>query len=272
MNEDLFRTQLTELSEDVSTVDLRDRVLATSKRLAWQRSAVLAGSALTVVGLVAGTAFALAPKGPVVVPGATPTATAEDSPTPTPSASPSAPPALPLDLANATWDVPAWPEDPYPSVLCAGTRTFENGLTPHVGKWGDVYLMVLKTATGDVNGDGVPDTVALLKCQGGQGDIRQVVAFDRAPDGSVRTIGQVLTTSPLGEHHVGNPGIILDVAVVDGVVQAVVGDYHGLANDDQFEADIRQEQRRGYRWNGSSFAQNSGPTSFPANPKVPANA
>jgi Periplasmic component of the Tol biopolymer transport system len=90
MSEQLRRA-LHDLSTEVSVVDLRDRALATSRRMTRRRRALTAAVAVAVVAVVGGVTAALWPRGlnPTPPPPAetpTPTTTLSESPSPSPSA------------------------------------------------------------------------------------------------------------------------------------------------------------------------------------------
>jgi hypothetical protein len=99
MNGDRLRHDLAGLAEQVTPVDLRDRVLRTSRRLGIQRAIATSAAAVVVLAAAAGTAFALTPRtvsgpapagsGPaVVIPSSQPTAVLTTTP-PAPSTGPS---------------------------------------------------------------------------------------------------------------------------------------------------------------------------------------
>ncbi|MFF0255043.1 hypothetical protein ACFYPW_21365 [Micromonospora zamorensis] len=88
MNDQRLRLDLTDLAEEVTVVDLRDRTLRTSRRLGIQRAVATSAAALVLIAAAAGTAFAIRPdQSPAPLPADTPSVTA--TPTPTPSATPS---------------------------------------------------------------------------------------------------------------------------------------------------------------------------------------
>ncbi|MET8355872.1 hypothetical protein [Micromonospora sp. NPDC005171] len=102
MNDQRLRLDLTALADEVTSVDLRDRTLRTSRRLGIRRAVVTSAAALVLVAAAAGTAFAIRPDQspnplPADTPSITPTPTPTQSPTPTPSTSvddtPVAPPS-----------------------------------------------------------------------------------------------------------------------------------------------------------------------------------
>ncbi|GIG57989.1 hypothetical protein Lfu02_23610 [Longispora fulva] len=263
MNNDLH-TQLAALAEDVAPVDLHSRVLASSRRLAWQRGTLAGGVALAVVGVVAGSAMALTPTPrSTIIPADTPGPSVSQSASPTPSTSPE--PAMtgtPIDLANATLDIPAWVFDKSPQ--CRGQQTLADGTGPGTPQGAPRNIVLGKVVTGDVNHDHVLDTVAIIRCRTGQNPLTQIVAFDQDATGTVHTIGQVVAdTTPDGDPH--ELAVIFDVAVTaEGAVQAEVGDFSGLRDADS--AQYSQHQTRTYGWDGQKFHQTGGPTSVGKNP------
>ncbi|WP_444949411.1 TolB family protein [Micromonospora ureilytica] len=109
MNDQRLRLDLTALADEVTSVDLRDRTLRTSRRLGIQRAVATSAAALVLVAAAAGTAFAIRPdQSPSPLPADTPsvTATPTPSPTPTPSTSagdtPGAPPSGGTGTNNPT--------------------------------------------------------------------------------------------------------------------------------------------------------------------------
>ncbi|SCL39462.1 hypothetical protein [Micromonospora aurantiaca (nom. illeg.)] len=91
MNQDRLRLDLSDLAEEVTPVDLRDRALRTSRRLGIQRAVATSAAALVVLAAATGTALAIrpnsqapAPAGPSVTVTAPPV---EPSRTPSPDAS-----------------------------------------------------------------------------------------------------------------------------------------------------------------------------------------
>jgi len=98
MNIDRLRDDLAGLAEVVTPVDLRDRALATSRRIGIQRAIVTSTTAVVLLAAAAGTAVAIMPRNDnPPTPAGTPTATAMPSPstveTPDPSTSPTTAPA-----------------------------------------------------------------------------------------------------------------------------------------------------------------------------------
>ncbi|MFI7430362.1 hypothetical protein ACIBPB_25500 [Micromonospora sp. NPDC049836] len=87
MNEDRLRLDLAGLADEVTSVDLRDRALRTSRRLGIQRAVATSAAALVMIGAATGTALAIRPDGQAPVPPqpAGPSTTVPVPPTPDPS-------------------------------------------------------------------------------------------------------------------------------------------------------------------------------------------
>ncbi|WP_319460607.1 hypothetical protein [Micromonospora sp. RTP1Z1] len=110
MNDDRLRLDLTELADEVTPVDLRDRALRTSRRLGIQRAVVTSAAALVMIAAATGTALAIRPDGRAPVPQpASPSTTVstppvEVTPTPHPSASaePTNSPTKPASVLDGT--------------------------------------------------------------------------------------------------------------------------------------------------------------------------
>ncbi|QGN46757.1 hypothetical protein ACN26Y_10890 [Micromonospora sp. WMMD558] len=195
------------------------------------------------------------------VPGETPAPTSSApgpspiAPTPTPSTA--GPPLGPPDgritrpqLLAAKLSLPAWRAGP-------GCPTEGIRLTADAREETNTLLAL---DHGDADGDGAPETVALVQCVLGTGGPMQVVAFDRDERGEIVTVGQVTRTVRSG------PQWILGLEVTGaGVVRVEVAD---LAPGGGWPLDWSQRQWRGYRWTGDRFTQVAGPTSFGPNPHL----
>jgi hypothetical protein len=167
-----------------------------------------------------------------------------------PSAEPSPPEAISLkEFCNATLNLPPWPR-----TDCAPADVpFHDGRY-HIG---DSLGMTIGTVVpADIDRDGRSETVAIIAC-GGELLEEQVVAFRRAANSSIQTIGRVvITNDPIRT-------ITALVALPDGTLQVTVGDFGDGVGDDQSMA---QHQQRIYGWTGRKFVQIGGPTTFPSNP------
>jgi Domain of unknown function DUF11 len=155
------------------------------------------------------------------------------------------------EFCNASLHLPAWPR-----TDCAPTDVpFRDGRY-HIGDSLGMYIGTVVPA--DIDRDGRPETVAIVAC-GGELLDEQVVAFGRAADGSIQTVGRVvITNDPVRT-------ITALVALPDGTLQVTVGDFGDGVGDDQ---SIAQHQQRSYRWIGQKFVQVGGPTAFPPNPRL----
>lgn len=192
-----------------------------------------------------------------------PTVSPSPSSSPTGSASPSASPAPTSagptrapdgrisreQLLATPVSLPAW--RPGPSCPVTDVRLAGDAVR-------DETNVLEGLAHGDVDGDGATETVALVHCLLGTGGPAQVVAFDRDPAGKVVTLGRVVATAR------EMPQWLTDLEVrPDGLVRVQVAD---IAPGGGWPGEWSQRQWRGYRWNGESFAQVAGPTTFGPNP------
>jgi hypothetical protein len=226
-----------------------------------RRVAVTAGTALAIA-LIAGPAagYAALSRGPAPpAPGTTsePTISASPSPsTATSSPSPSATtPAAPdghiarRELLNTRVTLPDWWGD----APCNVNARLNAQAPAEEGNWLDSIGYV------DVDRDGAEETVALVGCKFNSKVIqKQVVVFDRNGGGGIVTMGQVLTSRPLG-------WIFQVDAQADGSIRIEVGDREPI--NEQVAA-VVVKQWRTYGWNGDTFEQTGGPTSFPVQPTL----
>ncbi|MEV4410568.1 hypothetical protein [Catellatospora sp. NPDC049609] len=229
------------------------------------RTTAVAACALTAV-LVGGGAYASFTAGPVTPPqpGASsaapsPVTSLSPSPEPSPSASPSTsvatsppPPASTLHgLENATLDLPVRKADP---SCPSGAVKFRNGKAGESTRIADVVSV-------DIDGDGAFEEIALITCRQGEGLLGQVLALRPKGNGRFTTLGVVIENERTGgpgsdrienvrKIKVGKPGEVL----------VEVGNHETTYTDEnRFKGKF---QWRGYRWNGTRFAQSSGPTTF----------
>ncbi|MGC4817800.1 hypothetical protein [Micromonospora sp. DT63] len=225
----------------------------------------LAATTATVLALFGGAAVGYAAmSGPDREPGPVdPTPTISASPTPSGTASqtpsPSATSGSPLptapsakisraQLLGAAVTLPAWRA----GRGCPTSGIRLSGDDREGANW------LLAFDQGDVDGDGAVEAVALVQCVLGSGGPMQVVAFDRDQQGRIVTLGRVVATS------IDKPQWLFALDVVDdGTVRVQVGD---IAPGGGWPGEWSQRQWRGYRLEGGSFAQVSGPTSFGPNP------
>ncbi|MFG1677236.1 hypothetical protein [Micromonospora sp. NPDC049282] len=203
-------------------------------------------------------AWAALGRQPAPAPATSPEPTTSPAPTGLPSTGASASPSAPAgrieraELLAATVDLPAWPAG-------ADCRTRGVRLVERAGAGGDVVLSNAAYAYGDVDGDGVPEPVAVLRCLRGPGPYpEQVVAFDRDPAGTPVALGRVFRSDPRRPEW-----LVAFDARPDGAVRVEVSDRAGT---DDTEPDASHRQTRVYRWTDGRFAQTGGPTAFPVEP------
>jgi hypothetical protein len=171
----------------------------------------------------------------------------------------------PIDLRGATLDVPAWPAD---NLTCrAGRLTFVGGkFSPSADDPDRRTVTIPATAHGDgmpaygdVDRDGLPETVVLIMC-GDRPGSGQLVALDRDATGQIVTMGTVVAMT--------NDIRDIDSTMVrirdDATIEVGVGDYQKPFGS---SASVIW-QTRGYGWDAGAFRQVSGPTEFPDNPNV----
>ncbi|WP_157441951.1 hypothetical protein [Actinoplanes awajinensis] len=167
-------------------------------------------------------------------------------------------------LREATLDVPAWPADNvqgpsgplrfHHGEVTVAPRTVPDGRPPY-----GQSIVILAVSYGDIDHDGTDETLVVLGCliEGGS---KQIVAYDRDADGRIVSRGQVTATT--GEvRDISNTGVRVDGS---GVVTARVADYQRCCAD----RTPQSWQTRGYALRDGRFAQVSGPTRMPLNPRV----
>jgi hypothetical protein len=186
--------------------------------------------------------------------GTTPTATP-----PMTSTSPSEPPGpdgrLTVDqLSQAPVTVPAWNMPPYSEQdlqqQCpTGPNRTINRLTSNPDG-----TVLTEVAYANLDADSALETAAILKCYGyGEAQPAQLVGFDRDASGGIVTLGQIVAGHLW--HVTASAARGVDVDMTN--FQACCGspkilEYH---------------QTRTYAWDGTAFAQVSGPTSFTTHDK-----
>jgi hypothetical protein len=122
---------------------------------------------------------------------------------------------------------PAWPAG-------AGCHHRDVRLAEPTAQPAKGTVVLVATDKGDVNGDGVKDTVAILHCVGSPGPM-QAVAFTRDPAGRIVALGRVT---------VDQRRMLLGVEVLpNGAVQIGAVDHNG------------REEWQTYRWTGTAFAR-----------------
>jgi hypothetical protein len=258
---DPLRTGLTAIASRVDSVDLYDRSLARSRQINRRRgtgasllAAVAVVSAVAVWQLVPGpNGVPQPPTSPPATPGVSDSAT-----TPAPSVtSPGAPRIAAGDLTNATLEIPAWPTN-LPQCR-SGQLTFTNNKVDSRELPDQVGMTITKTVAQDVDNDGAAEAVAFVACRGpGEGVHTQVVVYRGGPAGPVllgRVFGSISTPTTTGE-----PVSIRDVSAAPSgrITLALRSGPAGSAPPQYGQVD----QTRVYGWNGTEFAQVSGPSSF----------
>jgi hypothetical protein len=254
MNQTL-RDRLVDLSGTVQGADLHDRVLRGSRRITLRNRAI--GSLATVVVLVGAIlAFnAVRPGNEVQPPTNTPTPSATASPPSTASPSPSPTASAGIDLRNATFEVPAFPD----TQECGkGQRTFTNGVAPV--KQNVDLLINSMVAPVMANVDGVPgdEVIVALICRFDSWAQEEVIALKVAGQGQYSPLGFALGTSHI-------------TLVTWEPMQVVAGTvYLELTSQCNEACPNSEQQRRGFTWQGGSFKQVSGPDKFVGIPAVTA--
>ncbi|MCG5439514.1 hypothetical protein [Micromonospora foliorum] len=188
MNDQRLRLDLTALADEVTSVDLRDRTLRTSRRLGIQRAVATSAAALVLIAAATGTAFAIRPdRSPNPLPADTPSVTATptptQSPTPTPSTSAGDTPGAPPSGGSGTNT---------PSVqfgkLFYGPATVVEAATANLRSWrpGDspVRLLALPAGPAASNASISPDGRRVAWVESDDSGERTLVVADA--DGSNR--------------------------------------------------------------------------------------
>jgi len=219
---------------------------------------IAATAAAVVAVLIPATGYATGlfdAQGPPRVPGNStgPSAGPSASERP-PSASASMTPVAPdgritiAELAQATVDF-----GDTPGSLCGGHKFTFHG-NPTGGKYPAVSYSIEKVVNVDFDHDGAEETIALIDCTIEESS-SVVLALDKDTDGTIVTVGQVVTTDSKA-----SIAAIFDVrADANGAVGVQVGDLgtYGDTRDDMVE-----RQWRSFSLNGSAFTQTGGRTSF----------
>ncbi|WP_238006868.1 hypothetical protein KZZ52_24810 [Dactylosporangium sp. AC04546] len=260
-----FRTEVAPYVKPAGTESAHATVR--HRRRARATAAVVLAALAVGVPVVAYAAAGGDSHGPPVLPADSASATSAAPPTsapPSPAASATSSPPVPVDnripraeLEKATLDVPDWASDAVATGCVSGAVQFSGG--SHLIR-DSMRIYQEQTVYTDVDGDGAQETVVRFSC----GDLVttfQVVAFARAGDGGIRTLGQVVSQT----------GAIKTIcglrAGAGGAIEAQVGD--SITPQRCWEPGPHvQFQWRAYSWDGTRFSQSGGPRSFPANLKV----
>jgi hypothetical protein len=244
---DNLRRGLIEIAAGVDTVDLRERVLATSHRIRVRRMAVTVVAGLAVAAVALSTAVAVrADRSPTVSPA--PTA---PSPTMLPTEQQGNQPDL-GPFKSATITVPTWGATA-DATCTKGRVTLNQGQYQRDAVHRPVN--VLSYVAADVDHDGVEDYVAHLMCsEGPEAGGSQIVAFRRSGRELV-PIGRIVGTQDglammdyLEARDGGRVAVLVSKEYTDGGQNTV------------------PNQWRTYAWQGGRFRQVDGPTTFPAQP------
>jgi hypothetical protein len=248
MTSDQLRHDLHDLAGEIDMVDLLDRSLSTSRRIARRRRIVAAAATAAAILAIAGTAFAVGPIGGPAPPPADGTQPASPSITASPSPSVQASPSLSgserpaptlAELGNATISVPTLDD-------CTGTRVFVNFVSPIPsvgdGRTSEAYLV--SAVVGDLYRDGRSFTAALISCAtGGPIHSSEILVLERGT-------GATLLTR--------------DVVAQSGVSGEIITNLR-LTSDRRVEAEFTlttvspaQPVWRSFGWNGTVFVQEFG--------------
>ncbi len=242
-------------------------IVATARRRTRNR-AVLAAAAVLAVSLggvvTASRRLGMDENPPVVTPSPAPTSAPSRTPSP-PSAGPpsSTPPSSlppgrssggpsPVDVRAVDWanTTIRFPEARADDDCLTGKVAIVDGVG---GPEGDQPHIRVRSAYddggatfGDLNGDGRADAVVYASCAGGLGD----------EDASGQVLVVTGRTGQLVAHWVGPVAMVIkDTTIAGGRLTITFTVKY---------SDPEVTQERAYRWNGTRFAQVSGPTSLPS--------
>ncbi|GAB3841482.1 hypothetical protein [Dactylosporangium cerinum] len=159
-------------------------------------------------------------------------------------------------MAESTLDLPAWRGDAAANACASGPTRFSGGA--YRGPNGTVTIQQVTDV--DVDHDGVKEAVIHLNCTIQDAVAFQVVAVRLDGSGALRTVGQVAAQD-------GDLRAVCSVqATVGGAVKLLVSD------DARPDACTRPPSNqivthwRTYTWDGGTFRQTAGPTTFPQLP------
>jgi len=140
---DRLHADLSDLADEVRVVDLRDRAVRTSRKLAVQRTLVAAAAAVAVVAIGAGTAFAVLPGRHAALPPAGASPSYRATPSAAPSAQPSSAAAVPVEPSTP----PAAPSGSAPASSRCHTDELQVTVegAPGGGAAGSMYLWLIFT-------------------------------------------------------------------------------------------------------------------------------
>ncbi|MGW5560382.1 hypothetical protein ACWER9_24545 [Micromonospora sp. NPDC003944] len=241
------------------------RYLLRQRRRMTAAAVVAMAVVLVVAPIVANAALRDDQSPPVPAESVEPTAPPTSAPpTPTPPPSPAATTGTPkppdgrisrAQLLATRVDLPSWPSGPAEGG-CATSKVRLKAST--------TQTLVSELAAdafeyGDLDDDGAVETVALVACRYGETSAKQVVAFDRDPDGRIVTVGRVVRTGD------GFDDIRAVEIKENGSVEVRVADIVPCCGTPTY---LRREQVRTYRWDGERFDQTDGPTAFGKDPRL----
>jgi hypothetical protein len=249
----LLRDNFRLLSEGVQQVDLRDRVLAASRRAARRRTALVAAAVIAVVGAAVTAAFALPSSRPV--PPADPSPSLISVPPPTPAGAyvfATDPPAD-TSLDGIALTVPAWPGGDAEHT-CGGDVVLHGG--SYVFTTGAYRQLRLVKAVSH----GPTSLAALFYCPLAEsGRQFQVVDYVVEKAAAYRVRSQVLVSRP------GGVEAMFDLSVAGAEIRVEVGDWAGSLTVNE-ASHFSVHQWRAYGWNDNAITQVGGPTTFAPNP------
>ncbi|MEU7651112.1 hypothetical protein [Micromonospora taraxaci] len=185
-------------------------------------------------------------------------------PTPTPTGSPStttSPPSAPdgrisrAQLLATRVDLPSWPSNLAEQGCTTSNVRLKTNAT-------DLFVSELANDAfryGDVDDDGAVETLAVVSCRYAEASAKQVVAFDRNPDGRIVTLGRVVRTGD------GFDDVLAVEINRNGSVEVRVADIVPCCGIPTY---LVREQVRTYRWDGERFGQTDGPTAFGKDPRL----
>ncbi|BCJ71727.1 hypothetical protein CS0771_12710 [Catellatospora sp. IY07-71] len=207
------------------------------------------GALLLAVPVAAYASMDRGSQGPPPV-AASPEVTVSPSPSPSPSAVPTGPDGrfTLSQLTAAKVEVPAWTGGSGQSCASGRVRLPKIKDVQYFNVPGDVGLFsVVHTNLDD---DAALETAALIACKTGEASRRRVLAFDRDENGRTVMTGIVASGS-----------IWTIAANRQGGIDADVSDFQACCSTPKV---MELHQIRTYGWNGTAFAQLSGPEEFAA--------
>lgn len=263
-----LRSFLAEIATDARPVDLYDRAVRRSREIRRRRHAGTALAAGAAVLVIAGTAWQMLPSpgsapqpaSPSTQPDGTPTATTTPEVTPTLDVTPTLTQTDPgvqfHELSNATLAVQGWPHrerDGELGVCPTGNLAFErNG-----HRSGDMWVSLHSLVTVQVPGQ--THLVVVVECSGPYEGITRGMVLAYREDGDGYALVGKVTDTTLAPGEAEDAYVSRLVAGQASVTAEIRADLIGGSDPPGYG---RLVQERTYAWNGSSYAQTAGPTSF----------